>query len=289
MGVERARRVEQARGKRTSSSSFAAGRCDTRALDRTSSRRTLRLFTARHSQRLSLDFTSSRLPHTMERARHAAARARLPNSRAHLDVASHQHAAAAALSAGRSRRSPLYSLSVARCRRRGLSLASPTTTRRSRTCGASKEIVATSMLSVLARGPGRVLRHARLMDSERRLLRARLHTRRARASRSSSPSTRRCAPRVDRDEERARWPSARRQQVRPELGARGEQGGGRGARAKKWRCAHFESSAKNRINVIEPYHEAVRACRKLRAAQEPKGGGGGKVAKKRWASMCSIM
>ena len=61
------------------------------------------------------------------------------------------------------------------------------------------------------------------------------------------------------------------------------------ALAKKWRCAHFESSAKNRINVIEPYHEAVRACRKLRAAQEPKGGGGGKVAKKRWASMCSIM
>ena len=59
--------------------------------------------------------------------------------------------------------------------------------------------------------------------------------------------------------------------------------------ARKWRCAHFESSAKNRVNVIEPYHEAVRACRKLRAAQEPKGGGGGKVAKKRWASMCSIM
>ena len=62
------------------------------------------------------------------------------------------------------------------------------------------------------------------------------------------------------------------------------------ALAAKWKCAHFESSAKSRVNVIEPFHEAVRACRKLRESQvPPTKGGKGTLATKKWASMCSIM
>ena len=58
------------------------------------------------------------------------------------------------------------------------------------------------------------------------------------------------------------------------------------ALAKKWRCAHFELGEEP-----DQCHRALPRGRPRAAScaprKEPKGGGG-KVAKKRWASMCSI-